>query len=73
MERFDRFLANPKWIKLYQDASVRHLVRIYLDHWVIKLDLQKYIPRDNNSFRIEQCGPTSNIYKCCSRIMKRST
>lgn len=38
LERLDRFMANPDWLKFYPKAVVYHLSRTYSDHCPLILD-----------------------------------
>lgn len=39
LERIDRCFANPNWRRLYPEASVTHLPRVFSDHYPVLLEL----------------------------------
>lgn len=53
MECLDKFLANDKWIHLFEDSTVQHLPHTHSDHCPIILNLTKPFSKPTPTFRLE--------------------
>lgn len=53
LERLDRCLASENWILSFPEASIHHLPRTHSDHYLMLINLSKYITIPLKPFRLE--------------------
>lgn len=64
MERLDRYLANPKWLETFSDASVTHLTRTHSDHSPLTLTLHPpLITPNRRPFKFETMWLTNPSFE----------